>query len=140
MKLLIAVVLVVFTACVPLSSYSTPSASYGSGVYINGQQLSAPEKAQLDVIVGASVPAGRYALDAQGNFGYEGASPVINLVALVRARQQEGAAEDNTADDTGEKEPFSMYSTDSAGQGSSFVSDGDCMIMSTPSGSFSSGC
>ncbi len=36
---------------------------------------------------------------------------------------------------------FSMHSNDSAGNGSTLVDDGNgCMIMSTPSGSISTGC
>jgi hypothetical protein len=36
---------------------------------------------------------------------------------------------------------FSMHSRDSAGNGSTLVDDGNgCMLMSTPSGSISSGC
>jgi hypothetical protein len=59
---------------------------------------------------------------------------VDNLVELARRRQGQQPS------GRSESKPFSMYSTDSAGQGSSLVSDGDCMIMSTPSGSLSSGC
>jgi hypothetical protein len=142
----------IVSACVPAAgyqggyaqpSYSASSASYayGTGVFINGQQLSADQKAELDTLLGESVPAGRYTLDARYNFGYEGQPPAINLAAYVRARQggthaspHEPAAREND-------NSFSMYSTDSAGQGSSLVSDGNgCMIMSTPSGSLSSGC
>ena len=35
---------------------------------------------------------------------------------------------------------MSMYNTDSAGRGSSIVSEGGCTILSTPDGSLSSGC
>jgi len=109
-------------------------ASTGTGVFVNGQELTADDKAQFDNLVGESVPAGRYAIDAQGNLGYEGQAPVINLAELVRARQQQ------RQESGGSKEPFQMYSRDSAGQGSSIVSEGGCTILSTPSGSLSSGC
>lgn len=141
MKLVACVLAVLVSACLPATTYS-PGAPYataaapmatptavGTGLYINGQELTADERAQLEQLVGERIPAGRYALDAQGNFGYEGQAPVVNLAAYIRARQQ--APKD---------EPFSMYSTDSAGRGSSLVSDGDCMIMSTPDATLSSGC
>ncbi|MBA3538821.1 MAG: hypothetical protein H0T79_04275 [Deltaproteobacteria bacterium] len=55
----------------------------------------------------------------------------MSLVAIARQRQHQGAS----------KKPLDLYSTDTAGRGSSVVSDGDCIIMSTPDASFStSGC
>jgi len=130
------------TACTTTTSApQTPAASgyvasEGTGVFVNGQELTADDKAQFDNLVGESVPAGRYAIDAQGNLGYEGQAPVINLAELVRARQQQQQRQESG----GSKEPFQMYSRDSAGQGSSIVSEGGCTILSTPSGSLSSGC
>jgi len=147
MNLISLVAAIFLVACIPpaqtggaydttgYATATTPTTA-GTGIYINGQQLTAAEQAQLEALVGEAVPAGRYALDAQGNFGYEGQPPAINLAAYVRARQEGGTTERERDG----KQPFSMYSTDSAGNGSSFVSDGDCMIMSTPSGSLSSGC
>ena len=128
----------------PAASYQA-TAAYGTGVYINGEQLTAEQKAELDALLGEAIPAGRYALDAQYNFGYEGQAAVINLKAYVAERQRAaGGAQASASGDASESEsgkPFSMYSRDSAGQGSSLVSDGNgCMIMSTPTGSLSSGC
>lgn len=148
---LFSIMFAVLTACVPATSYQGPGAQYaasapaGTGVYINGEQLTAADKAQLELLLGETVPAGRYALDAQHNFGYEGQPPVINLAAYIRARQatsHDAAATASRDAQTSEgAQPFSMYSQDSAGHGSSLVSDGNgCMIMSTPSGSLSSGC
>ncbi len=97
MKLLAVVFAVLLAAC-----------GSSTGVFINGHELTASEKAELDTLVGASVPAGRYAIDAAGNLGYE--------------REQE-------------KPPFEMHSGDSH-----VVSEGGCTILSTPSGSLSSGC
>jgi hypothetical protein len=119
------------------------TAAYGTGVFINGELLTAEQKAELDALLGEAIPAGRYALDAQYNFGYEGQAPVINLKAYVAERQRAaGGAQAAAASESSESgKPFSMYSRDSAGQGSSLVSDGNgCMIMSTPTGSLSSGC
>ncbi len=63
--------------------------------------------------------------------GVEGQPPSVSLVAIARQRQHQGAS----------KKPLDLYSTDTAGRGSSVVSDGDCIIMSTPDASFStSGC
>jgi hypothetical protein len=117
-------------------AYSAPAYTAGTGVYVNGQEISADDKAQLDAIFGESVPAGRYAMDAQYNFGYEGQAPVVNLAELARTRQQQGYANGGGSDDG-----VSMYSTDSAGRGSSMVGYGDCVSMSTPDGTFmGSGC
>lgn len=148
---LFSIMFAVLTACVPATSYQGSTAPYGAsvpagtGVYINGEQLTAADKAQFESLLGETVPAGRYALDAQYNFGYEGQPPAINLAAYIRARQatpHEAAATASGDAPTAEgARPFSMYSQDSAGQGSSLVSDGNgCTIMSTPSGSLSSGC
>ena len=117
------------------------AAAYGTGVYINGEQLTAEQKAELDGLLGEAIPAGRYALDAQYHFGYEGQAPVINLKAYIAQRQRGAGAPASAGESSESGKPFSMYSRDSAGQGSSLVSDGNgCMIMSTPSGSLSSGC
>ena len=128
MKNLVLALALIVAACIPVfTSSSTPTATYaGTGIYINGQELTAAQQAELEQLLGETVPRGRYALDAQYNFGSEGQAPAINLATYVERKQA--------------KEPFSMYSTDASGQGSSLVSDGDCMIMSTPSGSLSSGC
>lgn len=75
-----------------------------TGVFVNGQELTASDKSQLDALVGEPVPAGRYAIDASGNLGYAA-------------------------------QPFEMHSNDSH-----IVSEGGCTILSTPSGSLSSGC
>jgi hypothetical protein len=52
---------------------------------------------------------------------------------VSRARQQQGTS-------AGSSEPFNVYSRDSSGHGSSIVSEGGCTILSTPTGSLSSGC
>ena len=134
MRIISLVVAAVLSACVPMSTTGSPyqaqAYTYSTGVYINGQELTADQKAQLDTFLGDTLPAGRYTVNAQYQLGVEGQPPSIDLVAIARSREQQ----------SGGKEPFSMYSTDSAGRGSSIVSDGDCMILSTPDGSLSSGC
>jgi len=82
--------------------------SSGTGVFINGQELSTSDKAQLDALAGGSVPAGRYLIDANGNVSYES---------------------------TRSAEPFEMHGGDSH-----IVTEGSCTILSTPSGSLSTGC
>ncbi len=122
----LALVFALFTAaCTTTTAPQAPAAyvaASGTGVFVNGQELTASDKAELDALLGEPVPGGRYAIDPQGNLGYEGQPPVINIAELVRARQQK-------------QKPFEMHSSDSH-----IVSDGGCTILSTPSGSLSSGC
>lgn len=122
----LALVFALFTAaCTTTVAPQAPAASAvtsGTGVVVNGQELTASDKAQFDALVGESVPVGRYAIDANGNLGYEGQPPVINVADLVRARQHQ-------------RQPFEMHGDDSH-----IVSEGGCTILSTPSGSLSSGC
>jgi hypothetical protein len=106
-------------------------ATYGTGVFVNGTELGANDKAQLDSIVGQMVPAGRYWMDANYNFGYEGESASVNLRDLYIAKHPQQQQQPRGV---------SMYSTDTAGRGSSIVSEGGCTILSTPDGSLSSGC
>lgn len=127
-------------ACVPAGqgtygSTYTSQPTYTSGVFVNGTELSVQQKAELDEFLGETLPHGRYTIDREGNMGFEGQPPRVNLVALQQQREQ--AAKQNG---TRAKQPFNMYSRDSAGNGSSIVSDGDCTILSTPDGSLSSGC
>ncbi|MGE0400726.1 MAG: hypothetical protein AB7T06_28710 [Kofleriaceae bacterium] len=120
-------------------TYGTPqyaqpyaaTAAHGTGVFVNGTELGASDKAQLDAIVGQSVPAGRYWMDASYNFGYENEPASVNLRDLYLAKYPPERSQERGV---------SMYSTDSAGRGSSIVSEGGCTILSTPSGSLSSGC
>ncbi len=117
------------------AQYAQPSyatASDGTGVFVNGTKLGASDKAQLDAIVGQSVPAGRYWMDANYNFGYENGTASVNLRELYLAKYPQ--------EQQAQQRGMSMYSTDSAGRGSSIVSEGGCTILSTPSGSLSSGC
>jgi hypothetical protein len=121
MKQLWIVLFAILAACVmPASSeplYPT------AGVYINGQALSSAQEAELAQLVGEPVPAGRYVLDNDGMFGLEGKSERVNLAAHLRQRQGGG--------DT--------MMTD--GRGSTMVGYGDCVSMTTPSGTFmGSGC
>lgn len=126
LALVVALVTAACTTTAPLPATATVTATAhattsGSGVFVNGQELGASDKAEFDALVGESVPPGRYAIDAQGNLGYEGQPPVVNLADLQQ-RQQLG-------------KPFEMHGDDSH-----IVSEGGCTILSTPSGSLSSGC
>lgn len=115
----------------------TYGTAYGTttATYVNGYELTLDEKAQLEQRIGYTLPAGRYHLDAQYNFAREGEAPFDNLERVAQAN----AAANGEAGGTGRA--WSMHSRDSAGNGSTLVDDGNgCMIMSTPSGSISSGC
>lgn len=102
----------------PQPTYVEPAHTY---VYVNGQELTIDQKTQLDALVGATLPAGRYWVDAQGNAGVEGQAAQVNLYALARQREQRRG------------KPTTIYSRGVDGRGSSFVSDGHgCAIASTP--------
>jgi hypothetical protein len=136
-QLRIVAMVLAFAGCSTTANYdtwgtqSTTTATVGTGVIVNGTELGASDKAQLDAIVGQSVPAGRYWMDGNYNFGYEGQAASVNLRDLYIAQHPQQAQQERG---------MSMYSTDSAGHGSSIVSEGGCTILSTPSGSLSSGC
>lgn len=76
----------VIAANLDLGGPLRPDASGGgTGVFINGRQLHMQDVAGLQQIT--PVQPGRYWLDAQGNFGYEGVPVAVgNLLALVRSR------------------------------------------------------
>lgn len=57
----------------------------GTGVFLNGREAHAQDVLALQSILGQVLP-GRYFVDAQGNAGYEGGPPLVNLV--VAAQQQ----------------------------------------------------
>lgn len=59
---------------------------------------------------------------------------------ISTSAQRTDATSQEQRDETSSR-AFSMHSNDSAGNGSTLVDDGNgCMIMSTPSGSVSTGC
>jgi len=76
----------VIAANLDLGGPLRPDASGGStGVFVNGRQLNEKDVAGLQQIT--PVQPGRYWLDAQGNFGYEGVPVAVgNLLVLVRSR------------------------------------------------------
>ena len=54
-----------------------------TGVFLNGRELPQYDLVELTRLVGFVSP-GRYFLDANGNAGFEGGPPMINLVAASR--------------------------------------------------------
>lgn len=60
-----------------------------TGVFVNGRELHPLDVAGLKELLGG-VYAGRFWVDAQGNYGLEGAPAMGNLVAVARARQRAG--------------------------------------------------
>lgn len=97
-----------------------------TAVFINGRQLPVQDVLALQALLGA-VHAGRYWVDAQGNAGLEGGPPLVNLVAVARARaaQSGGGA-------------YSVYNR----VGGMFGSDGNgCLVYADKDVSYSSsGC
>ena len=134
----------ILVGCVPLTTSTTTSPDVvmaphvGTGVYVNGSEISENDKYQLEQLVGETVPPGQYYIADNGDAGVVGQPPSVNLVELSRQRQQQqqqqqqqGAGSDQTA----------IYSRDSSGYQSSMVSDGDCILVTTPGVDFaSSGC
>ncbi len=109
-------------------TYATQQAS--ATVAINGQVLTVDQLSKLEALIGERVPAGRYVLDEGGMFGLEGHSERVNLAAHINARQSGG----NTDGGGG------TVMHDSRG-GSTMVGYGNCVAMTTPSGTFmGSGC
>lgn len=67
----------------PLGGTLMPDASNGNtGVFVNGRQLHVLDVVALQQIT--MVLPGRYWLDAQGNFGYEGGPLMGNLMSLAQ--------------------------------------------------------
>ena len=97
-----------------------------TAVFINGRQLPVQDVLALQALLGA-VYAGRYWVDAQGNAGLEGGPPLVNLVAVARAR---GAQSGGGA--------YSVYNR----VGGMFGSDGNgCLVYADKDVSYSSsGC
>lgn len=114
------------------TSYAPTSPSATTATFINDYALTTEEKAELERLLGYVLPAGRYQIDAEYNIAREGEPPFDNL-----GRQATNAGGGNRSDGRA----WSMHSRDASGQGSTLVDDGNgCMIMSTPSGSISTGC
>lgn len=129
MKQLAIVLFAALAACVMPQSgaFETAYSQPATMVVINGQALTGAQLAELEQLIGEPVPAGRYVLDADGSFGLESRSERVNLAAHIKARQQGGGS-------------GGTMMHDSRG-GSTMVGYGDCVAMTTPSGTFmGSGC
>jgi len=117
------------------ATYAAPSYTTGTGVYVNDAEISADDKAQLEQLLGGTLPPGRYFVLANGDAGVEGQAASVNLIELARAREAGATAS------AGQGRPTEIFSTDAAGRQSSMVSDGDCILVSSPDVDFaSSGC
>jgi hypothetical protein len=106
-----------------------PNASGGgtgmiTGVFINGRELHPQDVAQLQAMIG-EVPAGRWWVDAQGNFGMEGGPVLGNLDAV--ARQHSGGRNGRA------------YSSTSR-NGSVFVKGGCVSVTGSDGSTMSTGC
>ena len=126
-----------FLACVPMGGTygSYTNTAYRSMVVINGVELTSAQEAELEQLLGARVPPGRYFVTASGMMGREGEAASVNLVAVIRERQAQGHV---AADDESSGRGTAIHN--SSGD-SHITSDGNgCTMLSTPSGSLSTGC
>jgi hypothetical protein len=123
------------TGCIPpggmYGSYQ-PTTVSSTGVFLNGQELGANDKQQLDAFLGVQLPPGRYYVDRNGMMGVEGQRPQVNLVAIANARGGGNANRGSGNTDV------VINSRGGVGDGS-FMSNGKCTIVSTPHGSITSG-
>lgn len=138
MKQLLAIVLgAALTACLPITTSSTytpqvTQVEYNTGVYINGSEISAADKAQLETLLGGPLPPGRYFVLSNGDAGVEGQPASVNLYALQEQRDAGTAPADQHT---------SFYGTGAGGQSQSITRDGDCVMFSSPDVDFAgSGC
>ncbi len=79
LQLFIASMLVTGCSSVPAPVRATPKLT--TGVFVNGEELVAADKARLDALLGYKVPAGRYFVDAAGKMGVEGQHWTVDLVS-----------------------------------------------------------
>jgi hypothetical protein len=56
-----------------------------TGVFVNGRELPALDRAALSRIVGGAIPSGRYWLDSRGNYGAEGRPASGNLIRVAHS-------------------------------------------------------
>jgi hypothetical protein len=141
-KFFVAAVLA--TGCVPMGgtygggSYTVggyQQQTVGTGVFVNGQELSADDKAKLDWLLDYTVPAGNYYVTNDGMMGVVGQQANVNLIAYAKAK---GVYQQGTGNRTAARGSSSHYNGYS---GDSITSDGNgCTIMSSGSMTFASGC
>jgi hypothetical protein len=108
-----------------------------TGVFINGRELAVADVYALQRWIGTPVIPGRYWVDAQGYFGYEGGPVAGNLVILA---QQNGTRYGRQGNTTTECNGGACSSGNSVtgmgvitdGQGNSAVFTGDGKVITPP--------
>lgn len=132
----------ILPACMPMAptsgsysgSYVTATAPR-SVVVINGVELTSAQEDEFAALVGERLPPGRYYVTASGMMGIEGQPARVDLAAVIRARQGQVAAGDSHDSHNG------RGAIHNSNGDSHITSDGHgCTILSTPTGSLSSGC
>jgi hypothetical protein len=104
-------------AGLPINNPLATNASNGTTlVYVNGRRLPLADLLALQSITGPVLP-GRYFMDAQGNAGFEGGPPLINLRQASAARGGGGSWHSSVTGASGADD----------GQGSGFVTVRDSM-------------
>ena len=103
-------------------SYDDHSSGHGrtgTGIFVNGFELTPDERYALEQIVGP-IETGRYWLDNQGYFGYEGGPALGNLYTLAEGSSGNGF---NRSPDG------SLYSGTDGDTGYFFDSDTGCSVV-----------
>lgn len=108
-----------------------------TGVFINGRELTVVNVLRLQQWIGTPVMQGRFWVDAQGNFGYEGGPLMGNLAVLA---QQSGSRYGQQGNTTTECNGGGCSSGNSAtgmgvitdGQGGAAVFTGDGKVITPP--------
>lgn len=68
-----------------LLTLKTVKAQYMTGVYVNSHELNYQTLSTLQSLIG-SIPAGKYYMDQEGNFGIVDYPPVVNLYKVAEQR------------------------------------------------------
>jgi hypothetical protein len=73
-----------------------------TGVFVNGYQLTWDDIFALENALRSPIPTGRYWLDGQGNYGYEGGPVLGNLYAGQTSGWESGGMQRNEFGDVGD--------------------------------------